>query len=1028
MKSPRARLVAAFLFGGALVAGPAPAQTTSAALAGTVRRENGAPVAEAVIQARSAATGAIRTAASDLRGAYRLELLQPGDWLVVARLDDGQVSESHTVTLRLQETVQLDFKVGEGLAEHVVVRPESALVDRRETGGQLRLTSAQAGAIPLAGRQLVDLAVLDSSVRQAAPGNFYGEREAVFVVNGQSGRSNSFLVDGLDNNDPVSGTSLNGTFSPQVIDQFVLLKSQFAPEFGRASGGVLNIVTKRGTNEAGWGGFVEGTHDAWNESGDFVDSLPAGETSQEAVSRFAGGVNVSGPLRKDRAFYFAAFEHQEADELLPFTGVDREGSAGGRLSAPAKSDNLFARFDFNLSGSSSLMLRLSADDRSNEGVNVQGVITPEGGFSLEERGLQLAASLQSILSPALISETRFLGSLSSFEQSANSSRPGVSRPSGIFGGNNLNRQSRDEQLWQLVENLTWRRDRHTLKFGLDLVHSVTSVSAGFNPNGNFIYRSDVPFEPGDCGSLNPFLVQKSRNEGRESTDSTTFDCFDGADNDLDGFVDQSDPGCQLPSYPFVPCPGIAAEDDDGDGQFDEPGNIESYPLVYSLIDGEPQSKLEDTRVGLFAQDQVELGHRWIVEYGLRYDLSTYELPRGAAVDSFIPNGGAESDTNNWAPRCGFTFTPRADGKLVVRGGAGVFYDKLVLAFPAVSAITSGAAIRLAFPQPFTLEIDEDFIEENGTEAAEAFTVDELTLRFSTGTELETPYTVQYSLGLDRKLGRHGAIRADLVRVRGHDLPVMIDLNPVTCVPDLEQPANNPDCIALPQHPDPTTGSIAAIVTEGESWYDALDLGYRWERDESWIRAGYTLSRAEDLGPDPLKEGVYLPPDSTNLGAEKGRADGDRKHRIVVSSDFPLPVMGLRASTVVQYASGLPFNVTTGTDDDLNGIVSDRPPGVGRNTGEDTPLDAVNALRAEAGLPPVTDLDEPDFYQVDARVYKRFGLRERRGIGEVYLQIFNLLGRDNLGLIEGRATSRNFGEPIDLAGPPRTIELGLKLSR
>jgi hypothetical protein len=962
------------------------AQTISASLTGTVRTEGGDPVAEAVIQARSARSGAVRTSISDPEGRYRLDLLDPGEWTVVARLTDGQVSASRSVMLHLQETVQLDFKVGEGLTERVVVRAEPPLVDRRETTAQLRLTSEQASTLPVAGRQFTNLSGLDSAVRQAAPGNFYGEREAVFIINGQSGRSNSFLVDGLDNNDQISGTTVNSTFSAQVIDQFVLLKSQFAPEFGRASGGVLNIVTKQGTNEFGWGGFVQGTNDAWNASGSFVDRLPEGTASQDAASGFSGGFNFGGPLRKDRAFYFVAYEHQDVDDLIPFTGVDRDGTIGGRLIAPSSSDNLFARFDFNLAGNSSLMMRLSADARSNDGINVQGVLTPEAGFSLDEEDIQLAATLKSVLSPNVINEARFLASVSDFEQDANSSRPGVGRPSGIFGGNNLNRQTRDETVLQLVENLTWRRDRHTMKFGVDLLYSETDVKARFNPNGNFIYNTDTPFASGDCGAT-PYTVEVAR---------------------------------QMGTYPYVYCLANWGEG--------EPANIESYPVVYALIDGAPKATLEDTRVALFAQDRFEPGSRWVFDYGLRYELSTYELPSGAAVDSIISNGGAKRDTDNWAPRLGFTFAPTPDGKTVIRGGAGIFYDKLVLAFPAVAAVTSGTAIQLAFPQSFASEITEDFIEENGTAAAEAEIIDELTLKFSTGTELETPHTVQYNLGFDRRLGERAAIRVDLVRVHGYDLPMMVDLNPVTCVPDLEEPLNNPECIGLPGHPDTTTGSIAAIVTEGRSWYDALDVNWRWRRDATWFRAGYTYSEAEDLGSDPLKDGVYVPPDSYNIRAERGRADGDREHRVVLSGDFPVPGLPLRASTVIQYATGLPFNVTTGTDDDLNGIISERPEGVGRNTGKDTPLAAVNELRAEEGLPPVTSLDEPEFYQVDVRLYKRFGFRDGKGNGELFVQVFNLLNRENYGLIEGRAISGNFGRPISLAGPPRTVEVGLRFAR
>ena len=192
-----------------------------------------------------------------------------------------------------------------------------------------------------------------------------------------------------------------------------------------------------------------------------------------------------------------------------------------------------------------------------------------------------------------------------------------------------------------------------------------------------------------------------------------------------------------------------------------------------------------------------------------------------------------------------------------------------------------------------------------------------------------------------------------------------------------------------------------------------------------------------MGFDPLKGGISLPPNSDDFAGERGRTDGDRRHRLVVSGNLGLPWFGLRASGVVQLATGLPFNVTTGTDDNLDGVLSERPEGVGRNTGEDTPLDPVNLLREERNkalfaidpsaelLSMITSLNEPNFAQVDVRLYRSFLYDEGRGRGQVFLQVINLLDRENAGLIEGRALSQSFGRTISLAGPPRIVEFGIK---
>lgn len=980
-------------------------QSTTGSLVGRVGTSEGKPVAEAVVQAHLAATGVVRIGITGEDGEYRIDSLQPGEWTVAARLNDGRASQSHTVLLRLQETVRLNFTVGAGLTEKVTVTAHAPLIDPKETTGKLRVSSQQADNLPLSGRVVTDLAMLDSSVQSAAPGNYFGERGSVFTLNGQSGRSNSFLVDGLDNNDQISGTTTNSFYSQQVIQEFVLMTHQYSPEFGRASGGIMNIVTRSGTNEFDWEVFLQGSASEWNGPGQFVESLPDSGLSTDSGSRLQTGFRLGGPFKKDRSFYFLAYEHQRIEDVVPFVGITRPGERGGTFLAPNEDDNLFFRTDFNLSNTNSLMVRLTYDDRLSSGVNVGGLYTPDAGFTIEEQDFSFGATLTTIVSPRVVNEVRLMGATSDFNQRANSDLSGVSRPSGIFGGNNLNLQLRDEQRLQLLDNVTVRTGDHTLKFGLDVAFSRTQIDTRFNPSGNFIYNSDDAFDSGDCGDI--FL-------------NNVFD----AD--------------RLGLLPLVPCPGTPGFDDDGDGLIDEPANLDSYPAVFMLIFGEPEALLVNTNIALFAQDHWQAGPRVILDYGLRYDLSTFELPSYARVDSTIPNGGASRDINNVAPRVGFTYTPKADGSLVLRGGAGLFYDKLVLGFPAVSAVTSGTRLGLSFPQGFAAEITEDFVEENGIEETIPLLLlndpflDELIMRFSTATELNTPYTIQANLGLDWRLGKHSAAGFNVQRARGYNLPLMRDLNPVsglrTVGVDCREENLDPDLeVGLPCHlGDPSTGSIAAITTDGESWYTGVNLGYRYQGGNAWFSTSYTWSQAEDLGFDPLKGGISLPPDSNDLSAERGRSDGDRRHRFVFSGDTAFPWLGLRVSGVLRLASGLPFNVTTGTDDNLDGILSDRPDGVGRNTGEKTSLDVVNALRAEEDLDPVYSLDEPSFFQVDLRVYRPFPWNKGKGHGVFYLQVINLTDRQNGGLIEGRAISQSFGRVILLAGPPRTFEMGIRI--
>lgn len=982
---------------------PAVAQTTGGSITGRVATPDGRPVADAVIEAISPDTGALRTALTDRKGRYALVNLPTGTWKVIARTPGGGSSAPREVRLSLQQAIELDFTVVAEVEETVTVTARPPLVDPQRSWGELRIGKQETEDLPVAGRVVTDLALLDSQVAGVAPAQFFGERSSVFVLNGQSGRGNAFLVDGLDNGDRVSSTTLNSYFSQQVIDEFVVLTQQFAPEFGRAAGGVLNIVTRRGSNNFESDFFVQGTRSNWNSSGPFVAGLPRETSEVLATRRDATGITFGGPIVPDKAFYFFSYERQRSTDPMPYTGVDRNGVAGGVFAADAEDDNFFLRTDFQLSPRHSLMLRLSADDRRTEGLNVGGIYTPEAGFALDEQDVQFAASLQSVWESGLMHELRLLAGRSEFDQQANSSLTAVTRPSGVFGGNPLNMQRRQEERLQLVDNLTLTRGAHTLKLGFDVLRTVTHASVRFNPQGGFLYGTDEPWDPGDCLDLNASQIGQAARDEQEG----------------------------LGRNP-IPCP---FGDRDGDGTPNEPGKWWTYPTVYVLVDGHPDVTFRDTQYAFFAQDAWQVTRDLLLHYGLRYDLSTFRLGRDVRVPSDkIPNGGAGRDTDNIAPRLGFTWRPLDGRRIVVRGGAGIFYDKIPLAFPAASAVSSDIAINMIFPQALGFELTEQAVDEFGSDAVRPILQQfpELALRFSTGTELETPYSVQYTLGADIGLGRAGALRIDLNRSLGYHQVLLRDLNPVVEVLTFggrkrldEFPNRNLTPFGQPIHRDESLGSIAAIVTEGRSWYTGVTLGWNWRGEQGWASASYTWSRAEDLGFDPLKGGISLPPNSDDLAAERGRSDADRRHRAVFAAGVPLP-MGLRGSTVVRYASGAPFNVTLGRDTNLDGQDNDRPEGIGRNTGADTPLEVVNAIRVAEGLSPVTRLEEPDFLQVDFRIEKPFLLRDGRVQGDVYVQVFNAFDRFNPVAVEGRILSDRFGEPYGLGGPPRTIEIGLHL--
>jgi len=775
---------------------------------------------------------------------------------------------------------------------------------------------------------------------------------------------------------------------------------------------VLNLITERGTNNLSGLGFVQGTPRAFNASGTLINSLPDTAGVPDSTSNVSAGVRWGGPFEKDKSFWFAAYEHQENSAIVPYSGYTQDGVVGGRYEAPSKDDNAFFRTDFNIDPSNTLMMRLSYDNRSTQGINVGGIATPEWGFRLDESDIQLGAALTTVFNPSLIHEMRLLFGTSSLLQRSNSAISGVEHPSAQFGGNNLSRQERDAQVFQLVQNLTWVKGHHTTKFGYDVTPSRTKVKARFNPNGNFIYRTDTPYQPGDCYNGSPDSGIVFNDLPMRCTLDTAQSCDIGNDQ-----CPAMGKGTCAPNYDIpIPCTG----DGNGNGIPDEPALPWTYPLIFELIDGSPDATLSDTEIAAFAQDAWQATPNLLLDFGLRYDMDTFTLPESAVVKSTIPNGGAGRDTNNLAPRLGFTYTAGKKREWVIRGGAGVFYNKTILAFPAVAAITSGTQIGLIFPQGLTFELDESYVALHGIDSVRDLLVfpDYLTLRFSTGTRLDSTQANLFNLGFERAIGAHGAFSTNVTRSLTYHVPLMRDLNPVI--------GKDIQGIPIHAHDQVNVGSIAAVVTEGRAWYSGLDLGWKWQSGFGWYTLGYTLSKAEDMGPDPLKGGIYLPPNSEDLSSERGPSDNDRRHRFVAAGDVGLYLFGLRLSGVYQYATRLPFNVTTGSDDNTDGITSDRPPGISRNTGAETPLEPVNAYRTAHGLAPVTTLTAPALSQLDLRLYRPFTVNGGKGHAQAFLQIFNVFNRFNGGLVEGRALATNFGAVIGNAGPPRSFELGFKM--
>ena len=425
-----------------------------------------------------------------------------------------------------------------------------------------------------------------------------------------------------------------------------------------------------------------------------------------------------------------------------------------------------------------------------------------------------------------------------------------------------------------------------------------------------------------------------------------------------------------------------------DAPFDA-ANPATYPFQYTQTIGDWYDPRKNEIYAGFVQDTWRAHNRVTVNLGLRYDTETL-FAQGKAIS-------VEQDLDNFAPRAGFVWTPSADGRTVVRGGYGHYFDQ---GFNNISGNISNSArsnnltvLNPGYPDPFN----------GGTIQP---TRPSLTVA---APELRTPVTRTASLGARRELQSGLALGVDVVRTFGFDLFNAIDTN-----------------APLPgtgQRPDSSYLRVLQYQTTGRSWSDALLVSFERRTGRGPLfNVSYTLSRqtrnVEDFG--------FTPADSFNPDAEKALANNNRTHQLVTSVVWALP-WGVQASGLLQTRSGLPWTVTTGADNNGDTNVNDRPDLVAGGGDPLSKASYFSAFTGRAGTLGRNTNTGPTFVQFDARLSKF--VRVQRYSFEGFVEAFNLLNRANLGLPNGTLTSSTFGRPTGLASgaTPRQIELGFRFN-
>jgi outer membrane receptor protein involved in Fe transport len=439
------------------------------------------------------------------------------------------------------------------------------------------------------------------------------------------------------------------------------------------------------------------------------------------------------------------------------------------------------------------------------------------------------------------------------------------------------------------------------------------------------------------------------------------------------------------------------------------GNYNGYSQTF----GNPVVAQTNPNVGIYAQDEWRAGSRLTLNAGLRYDLQFLET--------------INTDTNNVSPRFGFAWAPTASQDFVVRGGVGVFFDRVPLRATANALFSAGNTTDLGqLRQP---QVSGILPSQAGAPTFPNILPDRLasTAVVSIQTmdkNLQNAYSKQANIEVEHSLGGSRVVSVGYQYFKGENLLMSINQNVPTCI----AAGTNNGC-----RPISTYANNNDYRGAGESNYHGFHVTFL-QRPSAWssLRATYTLSKSmNDLG-----EAFFSSPtDPMNVMKDWGRSDNDQRHRLVISGSVNSPTTqattmwerlshGFQASSMLQYYSSLPFNIVSGVNS-LQGTAG-RPFAGGSVSAANFDVRAVDFISRNAG-------QGSDFFTLSLRVSRSFSLGGSQRI-EAMIEAFNLTDRVNsitrntsFGTGSYPSTPLSSFNTVTAVGDPRTLQFGLRLT-
>jgi outer membrane receptor protein involved in Fe transport len=866
-----------------LLAGTAYAQVILAAIRGKVTDEQGAVLPGATVTARQVATNTVKVVVTTELGQYYLPNLPAGEYEVTIELAGFGGVRRTGVVLQVGQEIGLDFKMALGtVQENVTVVGEAGLVETTRSAVATVIKKEQIDDLPVVERDFSSLALLAPGVTTGTGGYGAGGTGESLSFNGQRAFTNGVFIDGASAMWQFYGKQAS-TFPQDWVQEFQVLTNSFGAEYGTASGGIMNVISRSGSNNfsgRAYGFFRDSGWDSAPYSGRFVNGAPEFLAQAAPLSQQRWGGFLGGPIVRNRVFFFVGNENlnTEGTDVLGISEYWRQTGEPTVIERNTTDHPFIVKSDMNLGTKHRASLRFdrSYNIQTNQGGALQvlssrqvfggPVWTVVGGFTSTLANSAFNEVRASFLSnkPPIICNQAGAGGSALLELGPPGTFARRNYPGATFGCGFTGLEAEED--FSISDTFSFLWGRHQLKVGGTAAQVRTIIDSLNVRNGAWTFPTDLAFDI----------------------------------NNPNSYPDRWSGGLSIPNY-SKPAWGFST----------------------------------------FAQDSWNVRDDLTLNFGIRYDVDRANLIANEFIDAKNAAlaqqvGGPPVYTrhgalNNVSPRVGLVWRPRE--RMQVRGAAGVFYDmshnnyaviainNSLLAANSVSLIAN-SSLNNPFWNPADTAGSQRqlraFLAQNFPYWPDLTQVPATQQTLISINDIKVPFTRQYSGGASYQLPFNLTFDADIVYSEGVDGIVSVN-----------------DNVALVNGayitPDSRFSTINHYRNLGWTRYKALESQLRYRKGTAHTGLSYTLAKSTSNYSTTITGGAATNP--LDLGEDEGPDNADRRHNVALNGSYVLPLQ-IQVSGIYTYRSALPYSVSTSNQLDADPF-TDRPEP--RNSRRGSPL-------------------------------------------------------------------------------------------